>query len=96
MADEWGPWIEHDGLSFPVPPGEILYVRDKIGREGSGQVQPPDPFAIGDCFIWASLHPLHWHWAIVAYRRLRPKALQNLIDLVENLPVPQEMEPAHG
>lgn len=26
MADEWGPWIKHDGAGLTVPPGTVLRV----------------------------------------------------------------------
>ena len=39
MADEWGPWIEHDGAGVCVPGGSVLQV--KFGGPGL----MPDDFA---------------------------------------------------
>ncbi len=93
MAEEWGPWIEHDGAGISVPEGARLQIR-WIG-EG---VPPPT----GNCDL-RTLPNCFWRWRrvrtglfkselrrvcddpvyapIICYRIRRPDALRRLIDL---------------
>jgi hypothetical protein len=75
MEEEWGPWIEW-GCAYAIPEG--VFVGDWYeGLWSSG--------------IWVSKrveHHTERNWSVVVrFRIRRPKALRELIDMVENLPV---------
>ena len=55
MSDEWGPWIEHDGMGFPVRRGEIVQV---VRRSGDVQVIVAGTFVEGPPEIVGS----SWHF----------------------------------
>ena len=89
MSDEWGPWIEHDGKSVPLPDGTVCWVECAAGVAGWVTVCSEVPKG-RNCWIWDSIIlgifiPLR----IVRYRTRRPKALRQLIDLMQALPAPQ-------
>lgn len=86
---EWTDWIEHDGMGCPVL-GMFVHIK----HEGWC-----DAFKIaGSSFDGTEgIFGSSWHWAIVPnqrwarvirYRVRKPRALLDLIDLVENLPAP--------
>ncbi len=86
---EWGPWIEHEGKGLPVPVGSRVFVEQADGAQGVLTVEEPKPKNEGgDAFIWDSLRPGRAWVAIIRYRVRKPRALLDLIDLVENLPAP--------
>jgi hypothetical protein len=86
MAEEWGPWIEHDGKGCPVVG---LYVR--VVTEGEIQIDgipstgcaaPPPGFC--SMWIWASIPLCDEHLRVVRYRIRRPDSVRRLIDLAED------------
>lgn len=83
MAEEWGPWIEHDGIGCPVV-GRYVHVVTANGIEVEGVASPNcanPPRGYCSLWIWNSL-PLPWrHRRVVRYRIRRPVALRRLIDL---------------
>jgi hypothetical protein len=99
---EWGPWIEHDGAA-PVWK-DRAFVRLKVG--GAGFVTPlNEPSGWDDPGFFWRWRRVKTGWfrselrrvcddpayaPIIAYRIRRPRALQDLIDLVENLPAPAQ------
>lgn len=93
MSEEWGPWIDHDGKGCPIAkgtPGEgelrdgrVVFFRALCGSTRGG----PDVVACyreGSAWVWGS--SLLTSDEVVRYRIRRPKALQQLIQMVENLP----------
>ena len=91
MSEEWGPWIEHDGKGCPVKGMHVVAQYWHMGvREfkavGSGSWKYG---SVRDRSTWTRegftiMNP------IIRYRVRRPKALQQLIQMVENLPVPSK------
>jgi hypothetical protein len=96
MADEWGPWIEHDGWGCPC---RGLFVHIVIGP--SEIADPDDPNAGEWLPGWTPLNSREavgiaeptgsWFWLplyfpIIRYRIRRPRAVRELIDLAESLP----------
>lgn len=100
MSEEWGPWIEHDGKGCPC---KGMYVRMQgqnqkiqgplITREGwADKVQyswdwetasgRQGPFMLRDGRRAGSVA------SILRYQVRRPRALLQLIEMVENLPAP--------
>lgn len=92
MDEEWGPWIEHDGKGCPVAQGMTVQAMHNKNRVVAFQVGVP----------WRCLFSglrgdgseRDWIWGayendapILAYRIRKPKALRELIDMVENLPL---------
>lgn len=95
MSDEWGPWIDHDGKGCPCV-GRIVKVQfvDLEVRD----------ITAADTGIWLWTDPeepqrgwfrgvdeLGINYAsvpVIRYRIRRPRALLQLIDMVENLPAP--------
>ncbi len=92
---EWGPWVEHDGKGCPVAAGtlvEALVVGfwTETGRRDSSS-------GLHHLGAWRALvdddgDP--WFFdrpgtvEVRLYRVRKPRALLDLIDLVENLPAP--------
>jgi hypothetical protein len=87
---EWGPWIDHDGKGCPVVgmwvqvellSGEIIgpFVAHSMGDGSSG-----------DAWAHDTLPSMLANWAVIRYRVLKPSALRELIEMVENLPAPQK------
>lgn len=90
MADEWGPWVEHDGGPCPVPPETWVITQDMLAEVCEGPAGEWMEDAEGeDCWAWAGDESLaQWGIAIIRYRLRRPPAIQKLVDLVEGLPQP--------
>lgn len=98
MSDEWGPWIEHDGLSCPK--GEYAqWVWDNgVLREGiagtnhvnfaTGKVIGPDKGAKTISWIWAT-NPRR---RVIRYRIRKPRGLAILENLIADLPAPVRPE----
>ena len=85
MSEEWGPWLENYGLR---PVSSSVHVAVEI----RGINDPEDLIANPECDLAGN-----WHWEILGvdgdilrYRVRRPKALQQLIQMVENLPAPSK------
>ncbi|PZQ99919.1 MAG: hypothetical protein DI533_04615 [Cereibacter sphaeroides] len=97
MSDEeWSDWIEHDGQPVPELMGLKARVvaangRDEVGIIMNSIAPPPGQYS---AFVWASLPKRVQGNRILRYRIRKPRALQQLIDLVENLPAPQPEEVA--
>ena len=83
MAEEWGPWIEHDWKGCPVVG---IYVRAEInsGFQVEGVPSPrcadPEP-GYASAWIWSTLDEGDKGYRVVRYRIRRPLALRRLIDL---------------
>ncbi|ATG47612.1 hypothetical protein CEW89_08505 [Celeribacter ethanolicus] len=90
MSEEWGPWIEHDGTPRPELLGCYMAVVSLSGREEEGIQNACDAPPPGMCcaFVWASLPDWRVGDAIVRYRIRKPRALLDLIEMVEALPAP--------
>jgi hypothetical protein len=92
MSDEWGPWVEHDGKGCPVEDGIRMLIRwEDCFRVFEEEVWSQELLAEAwdwSCFLHVDLSG-HVIGRILAYRTRKPRALQQLIDLVENLPVPE-------
>lgn len=96
--EEWGPWIEHDGKGCPVPDGVWCH------RVFDGPARGSDPTVHGACEdvspVESEWEAHAWNWTkgwvrIVRYRTLRPRALQQLREMIETLPAPRQKEDAH-
>jgi len=85
---EWGPWIEHDGTDCPLCAGEYIMAQGTSGKIVEGTIGNPS-------------NSCGWNWNgprlpmgyVILYRIRRPRALQDLIDLVESLPAPAPGDP---
>lgn len=86
MSEEWGPWIEHDGGPRPVKPGTFCHLIYEDGEEFIG------PIGLGYYGTEAGTPDEPWGgWCpIVRYRIRKPRALLQLIEMVENLPAPAQ------
>ncbi len=89
MQEVWGPWKLHDGSGCPVPRGTIVEVvfEDRFGYQNR---------AIGT--VDGDSHS-SWDWSfypelkkIVRYREKKPKALEMLREIAENLDLPARPE----
>lgn len=111
MAEEWGPWIEHDGAEPSLREGFIYQCNFRLPG-----IMPKEHAEL-DSRSWPGFY---WRWKqvrvgllrtekrrvcddpsyapVVRYRVKRPLALRQLIDLVENLPADpvQESLPHEG
>lgn len=96
---DWGPWVEHDGRGCPVPLGMIV---EAFAAAPCGCASESIVFLVDSDTCRASV----WSGSrgncttcfrvgvliISRYRIRKPRALRDLIDLVENLPVPVQPE----
>jgi hypothetical protein len=88
MADEWGPWIEHDGKGCPVL-GMYCETRwESLFVVQSWEGVVTDRWA--PAFVWAN-HlqetPRGKLWGrVIRYRVRKPRALLDLIEMVERMP----------
>lgn len=86
MSDDWGPWIEHDGKGCPC---RGMWVQRIYNRpafdDASGKW-------IGGKEGLVVCGGKSWTWEIkirvIRYRIRKPHALQQLRDMIENLPAP--------
>ncbi|PCJ24134.1 MAG: hypothetical protein COA96_10335 [SAR86 cluster bacterium] len=93
MSDEWTDWRDHDGKGVPVPIGMFAewvfcdFNFEPLGQS-SGMVKG------GNSWLWAGginrmkSNPARWAAPFTRYRIRKPRALQQLIEMVETLPVP--------
>jgi len=83
MAEQWTEWFEHDGKGCPCVG---MYVRARFDEGWPRELE-------GVC----TGNPVPWNWdlprqpgkhwgKVVLYRIRRPRALLQLIEMVENLP----------
>lgn len=91
MADEWGPWMRHDGKGCPVV-GLSAMAETSHGLILIGVGQPRTRPGFVSLWHWCEIPPRHYHLRIVRYRVRRPLAPQKLVDLIENLPVTFEVQ----
>lgn len=104
MTDEteWGPWIDHDGKGCPVV-GMWVHGVERGGFEGIWIAGTLWVSGITPVCRVARITPMTsaWHWAvsgnvvseayhIIRYRVRKPRALRELVEMVENLPAPQK------
>jgi hypothetical protein len=99
---EWGPWIDHDGTGCPVV-GMWVHGVERGGFEDiwiAGTVLVEGFTPVGRVVNLQSWR-CRWSWAvsgnvverfhhIIRYRVRKPRALRELIEMVENLPAPQK------
>jgi hypothetical protein len=85
MSDEWGPWIEHSGRGYPVPPGTTVEAIERSGRREIVTVR------------WAFRSYNAWDWKtcpdcadqhVIRYRIRKPRGLTILQNLLAELPAP--------
>jgi hypothetical protein len=86
---EWGPWIEHDGKGCPCA-GKFVESETLDGsilQHIAGTITPGETDRIIDCWIWGEcIAAGRIDWCLIRYRIRKPRALLQLIELVENLP----------
>lgn len=89
MTEEWGPLIRHDGKGCPVT-GMFCEVHTASRVVTCGIVMDNG----GPCslWVWTGLCILCLPHRVVAYRVRKPRALLDLIDMVENLPTPSKIK----
>ena len=92
MADEWGPWIEHDGRGCPLPAGTIgeaelrcQFVASFVAQCGSTR---GGPFVVsrkaGSAWVWgSSAFPEE---EVLRYRVRKPRGMVVLESLLAELP----------
>lgn len=88
MTGEWGPWVDHCGTCCPVV-GILVQAYRACGGTETGIpdaecAAPTAPYV--SLWLWADLPEMFIAFRIIRYRRHRPKALRDLINLVEGLP----------
>ncbi len=94
MSEEWGPWIEHDGMGRPVASGTIVETERKDGKIATHIAGQSflEPWTLGCTVI---VNAWSWRdclergkpsWRIIRYRIRKPRGLTILEGLLENLP----------
>lgn len=87
MSEEWTDWFEHSGGACPVSPRTLVAVEFRaVPTDLEAWNADPDCAPAGA-----------WSWRhdgtpddIIRYRVRRPRALLQLIEMVENLPAPAQ------
>lgn len=103
MSDdaEWTDWIEHDGKGFPVAIGTLVHRKfdEKIDLYEGEPCTPTDEIIERlseselDAWLWVlpRWHPIGEVARVIRYRIRKPRALRDLIKLVETLPAPVQI-----
>ena len=87
MIDEWTDWIAHDGRACPVKGMWVHVIFDE------GTPLEKEGIALGSPVAWDWSIPriAGYHWGkVIRYRIRKPRALLQLIEMVENLPAPAQ------
>ena len=89
-AEEWGPWIEHDGKGCPVPVGTYCGVIGCLGSRDEAYVTHPKP---GEFTQWDRLpcEELGYEW-VSRYRIRKPRGMHILEGLLEQIDAPKPVE----
>jgi hypothetical protein len=88
MEEEWGPWIDGT-IAPPVGAFAQLHLVDKKGR--GDMMHEAIVLAVDDDTLFLSPEVrLPRLWELERFRIRKPKALRELIDMVENLPVRED------
>ena len=101
MSEEWGPWIEHDGKGCPVKGQYAMWERANgqviEGIPGTMAYSAFTGLPVGPA---TGKGPQSWTWhtmvgglygfRVIRYRIRKPRALLQLIEMVENLPAPAQ------
>lgn len=84
MTEEWGPWIEHDGMPCPCVGAWVHYVR-ACGVQGEARATGKRN-ECGSAWHWATTPEAVYHMRLIRYRIRKPKGLTILEELLEDLP----------
>lgn len=99
MSEEWGRWIEHNGKGYPLRHGQYYQCVFSDGDEGATISGCGVPYyskmGVSMTDYGPGSYCPSWEWAdgwvpVIRYRVRRPKALQQLIQMVEKLPAPSK------
>ena len=86
--EEWGPWIEHDGSGCPLRVGsyteEIGISPTGLPTEGSGFLNR-DELPSWDWTNYGKIINGIAYGKVIRYRIRKPKALQQLREIAENV-----------
>lgn len=88
MAEELGPWVEHDGAGVPVAPGTWCQVETKGGLILEDRSHGPLSPGGVSLWIWSDIPRRYWFMAIIRYRIRKPRGLVILETLLADLPAP--------
>lgn len=80
--EEWGPWIEHDGNHMP-PNGAIVRATFDDLMTLTGVIDQSDETHI-NAFMWRGPADVSH---VIRYRVKKPRALIQLREMIENLPI---------
>lgn len=80
----WTQWFEHSGDGCPVPNGTLVHAIYDSGFDIVAQVTANGRPDEKNPWIWSDENS-----SIIRYRVRKPRALLNLIEMVENLPARQ-------
>ena len=81
MSEEWGPWIEHSGKGCPLPNGTFVNAIYCDGTEIYGMVEANGRPLRYNAWVWSE-----WGGNVIRYRIRKPKGLQILEALLQELP----------
>ena len=85
MADEWGPWIEHDGRGCPLPDGVVVELVTADGERAAGIILKGEPGV--NVWDWAECRAYRrWEWRLLRYRIRKPRGVIVLEALLADLP----------
>lgn len=85
-SEEWTDWQDHTGGPCPVPTHFLVEIRL---RKGLPETRPPVDLASRWVWPWGGGDMATDVGDIIRYRIRKPRALRDLITLVETLPAPQ-------
>lgn len=104
MSDDiWGPWIEHDGKGCPCK-GMWVQLERINGQvvEGlagmsvcngrTGERVGPAQGGLPSAWNWDEMAGYHRQFRVVRYRIRKPRALQQLREMIETLPAPSRQK----
>lgn len=88
MSDEWGPW-QNRGITKANGMYVQVYIQHKYSEYSSRIIEGTIVIhgTTADMVPEPDIPGIHNNWSACQFRIRRPKALQKLIKMVENLPV---------
>ena len=90
--EEWGEWQDHDGKGCPCVGEYIQLCLDRRADKHPPFMKRLDAMTFEGIYDSARADAAEWTWdwgaRIIRFRIRKPRALRDLIAMVENLPAP--------
>ena len=96
MDDEWGPWVDHDGMGCPCwgawvesvdAAGTVeQHIAGRIFVDEMGNLVKKPPYVDGSAWTWRSMPTVVFHLRVIRYRIRKPRGMAVLEQLIADIP----------